>query len=345
MNDPTRVLIFTGAGAGVPLGLPTSTGFAAEVTADAAMVTQCAIGFLQGTSAKDIEWILATLEAFQGERSFIETLLPRFISGPPATAGALAQMKSGLAQYRSDARSEIKRIKKILFDKLGRYDHKKAAVLYRGLLGELKVRYPSFALSMITTNYDLTFENTLEEEGEDAWKEFGISDVDFGFSIRFGKSIYDPKSDFAWKPEIMEFLKIHGSLDWHRDEMRQCVRSGSRTVPDNPDQMAILYPGFKGVPEEKPFSSLHVRLGTRLTQADVVFVLGFAFRDAYINSIFENVVRTRTDLPVYYFNPLPLHEHPKGESLVPRLAEFPNFKHIEKPVEATDTPLGLASLF
>ncbi len=79
----------------------------------------------------------------------------------------------------------------------------------------------------------------------------------------------------------------------------------SNTVPDDPDQMAILYPGFKGVPEVEPFVSLHGRLSTRLADADVVIVIGFAFRDAYINSVFENTMRLKPSLRV--LNSIPFH--------------------------------------
>jgi hypothetical protein len=301
MADPAKVLLFTGAGAGVPLDLPTSTGFGDDVTAGGVAVTKSAIEYPGGESAKDIERILATLASFQGETGFVEYMLPALLSG---IGGAQGNLQHRLALLKAEARAEIKHIKKLIFDKLGRYNRAKAVNLYRGLLAELKNRYRSVAVSIITTNYDLTFENTFVEQGLDVWRALGIEDVDFGFATRFGSLIYDPALDFHWKPEILEFLKVHGSLDWHRDDREECVRSGSNTVPDNPDRMAILYPGFRGVPDMEPFKSLHGRLSARLTQADVVFVLGFAFRDTYINSIFENVLRTRADLHVYYFNPL-----------------------------------------
>jgi hypothetical protein len=341
MTDPTKVLIFTGAGAGVPLDLPTSTQFGDEVTAGGVAVTKSAMEYLGGESAKDIERILATLASFQGERDFVEYMLPNLVSG---IGGAHGVTQQRLAALRAEARAEIKRIKKLIFDKLGSYNHTKAVTLYRGLLTELKNRYPSLALSIITTNYDLTFENTWVEQGPAAWNDLGIDDVFFGFTMSSGRLVYDPVLDFDWKPEILEFLKVHGSLDWHRDDRQECVRSGSNTVPDNPDLMAILYPGFKGVPDMEPFKSLHGRLTERLTRADVVFVLGFAFRDAYINSIFENILRTRRDLPVYYFNPLAMDKQPK-DSMARRFAsEFSNFEHFKKAVEATDKPLDLASV-
>lgn len=72
MTELTKVLLFTGAGAGVPLGLPTSTGFGDEVTAGGMQVTKSAIEFLRGESGKDIERVLATLSAFASETGVAE---------------------------------------------------------------------------------------------------------------------------------------------------------------------------------------------------------------------------------------------------------------------------------
>src|SRR6185437_2388953 len=159
MTGPTKVLIFTGAGAGVPLELPTSTGFGDDVIAGGVAVTRFAIQYLGGESGKDIERILATLASFADETGFVEYLLPNI------TGALAAQTQQQLVTYKSTARAEIKRIKKLIFDKLGRYNHAKAVAVYRGLLTELKTRYGNVAVSIITTNYDLTFENTFVEQG------------------------------------------------------------------------------------------------------------------------------------------------------------------------------------
>ena len=344
MDKHTKVVLFLGAGTGVPIGLPTSTGFTTEVRERALPVTQHIIQYLGGTEAEDIEWLLATLESFQTEVSLTDFLLPQLLRGTPSLpVTAQAHVQQQLAQFKDQARQEVTRIKKIIFQKLNVFDTNKAAALYRGIISELKENYGDVALSVITTNYDLTFESVIEDPKND-WSGFGIKDFEFGFTVKYGRPIYDPDQDFSWQRDRVEYLKVHGSLDWHRDAQGRCSRSMSRTVPDNPDQMAILYPGFKGVPQAEPFSSLHGRLNQRLAEADVVLVVGFAFRDTYINSMFENVLRLRKDdLKLYYVNPLPLEKHPKG-SMAPRLAgQHAGFVVVKKGIDVTDTPLGLAA--
>src|SRR5262249_27813454 len=133
--------------------------------------------------------------------------------------------------------------------------------------------------------YDLTFEGAVQSDSLD-WKDLGIADFDFGFKIRHGVSTYDPSTTDAPGPGVLEYIKLHGSLDWHKNADGLCTRAGLATVPDEPDTMPILYPGYKELPQRDPFLTLHARLHQRLIEARVVVIVGFAFRDAYINSIF-----------------------------------------------------------
>lgn len=341
-----KILVFTGAGISVPLGLPGTTDFMDSVRGGIQNITDYIIEYL-GSSGEDIEWLLSTLETFKSETAFTEFLLPK-ISAAYSNNNSIAQQalplfQSQLAHFKSQATSEITRIKKIIFHKLAQYEPAQARALYLNLVNEVKDTLGDVALSLITTNYDLTFETAIESYPTE-WSAIGINDVDFGFSIQFGRPIYNPSQDFGWNSSIIEYLKIHGSVDWHLDARGKCSRSMSSTVPDDPDQMAILYPGFKGVPEVEPFMSMHGRLNKRLAESDLVIVIGFAFRDTYINSIFENILRFRTDIEMLYFNPIKVDKFPKN-SLVPHLINnYPNFKHIERGIGVNEKSLRLESL-
>ena len=340
-----KILIFTGAGMSVPLGLPTTTDFMTAVNNGIGQITQYIVEYL-GSSGGDIEWLLSTLESFKSETALTEFLLTKIKtshSSNPHIQEVSKIFESQISSFRSQAASEIIRIKKIIFDQLSQYQPEKALALYLNLIKEIKENFGDVALSIITTNYDLTFETAIESY-QSEWITAGINDVDFGFSIQFGRPIYNPSKDFNWDSTIIEYLKIHGSVDWHRDARGKCSRSMSSTVPDDPDQMAILYPGFKGVPELEPFISMHGRLNTRLAEADLVIVIGFAFRDTYINSIFENILRIRKDLEILYFNPVKIDKFPKN-SLVPYLTNnYYNFRHIERGIEVSEKSLQLETI-
>lgn len=302
-----------------------------------------AINYL-GSSGEDIEWLLSTLESFKIETTFADFVTQRILDIEINSNSNYHHLRQNFnsrnSQLKSNAGLEISRIKKIIFQKLAQYKPEQARELYLNLVKEIKDSFGDIALSFITTNYDLTFETAIESYSRE-WAAIGINDIDFGFSIQFGRPIYNPAQDFRWNSSVIEYLKIHGSVDWHLDSRGKCTRSMSNTVPDDPDQMAILYPGFKGIPELDPFISIHGRLSKRLAEADSVIIIGFAFRDAYINSIFENILRFRTDLKIFYFNPIKIGKFPRN-SLVPYLINnYPNFKHIERGISIEENSLKL----
>ena len=327
-----KILLFTGAGMGVPLGLPTTTDFTRDVQKGAKEVTKHVVSYL-GDSGGDIEWVLSTLEGFAKDVAFTEFLLEQIAKTNP--------LRKSIGQLKSDASSENRRIKKLIFNRLAKYDRAAAFRIYPNVLREIRTAFPKAGVSVVTTNYDLTFEAAIQQHA-DGWAELGVSDFSYGFKSEFGLSVYDPDAVYAWESDVVEFVKVHGSLDWHRDSSNRCTRAGLATVPDDPDKMPILYPGYKQVPETEPFASLHGRLHQRLMESSTVLVVGFAFRDAYINNTFDNVLRTRRELPVLYFNPLKPPDFPKDSRLPSFLRRYAAFQHVQRGIEASEEPLGLA---
>jgi hypothetical protein len=335
-ENSKRILVFTGAGIGVPLGLPTTQDFLLDINNHSLEITRLVISYLKAPHNEDIEWILSGLEKVIADHDFNDILMTNCVRNIFQHESHLNAARQRLTDMKSQAITETSRIKKGIFSRLTQFETKNAQTLYEGLISDLNQKYPNCAISVITTNYDLTFEEAMESSA---------TKIEFGFKPAAHKSKYDSDIDFNWKNDSIEFRKIHGSLDWHRDIRGNFVRSGTVTSPDNPDKMAILYPGFKGVPNEETFVSLHNRLRQRLEQADEIFVIGFAFRDEYICSIFENIFLSRPNIRINYINPLDLDKHPI-DSRAPKFASSyrGKFIHIQKKIELSATPLfpGLA---
>lgn len=106
--------------------------------------------------------------------------------------------------------------------------------------------------------------------------------------------------------------------------------------------MLLLYPGFKGTPSNEPYKSFHDALLERLLTADIIYVIGFAFRDEFINNQFDIALKINPDLHVYCFNPVALAKLPV-ESKMPFFVEkYPNkFHHVAKAIAKTDGKLPL----
>jgi hypothetical protein len=342
-----KILVFTGAGISSPLGLPTTIDFLNEINHGAQPITKLAMNYLteKHNRGHDIEWILSMLESFNKETTFVEYALSRFSEEPAEKAlGEKAARK--VAGMKPQAASEITRIKSVIIDKLNQFKSDAAFSLYINLVKQLKELFGESSISIFTTNYDMTFEESVVQY-EPQWEKEGITHIEYGFT-NHGRGArplaYSQEQDFSWDKNAIEYMKIHGSIDWHKGRDGLTIRSGAHFVPRNPDSMLMLYPGFKGVPQEEPFKSLHDRLGRRLKEADIIVVIGFAFRDPYINGMFETALRSRQDARVLYFDPAKEGEYP-ADSHSPRfMSSYKNFVHIPQRIEVGKNPLGALKL-
>ncbi len=188
------------------MGLPISTGFIKDVRDGMQEVTGLAMRYLGGTSSEDIEWVLSTLETFCTDVTFTEHMLPALMAGLSNQQNLQSHIESRLGMFKGQARSETTRIKRLIFEGLAKYDRKKAVALYRNLVSELKAYFGEASFSVMTTNYDLTFETAIEEDSAN-WSIFGIGDFEYGFSNLFGRPVYDSDKDIEWRQDILVYLK------------------------------------------------------------------------------------------------------------------------------------------
>ena len=350
----TKVLIFTGAGASAPLGLPTTVEFNNEIFESPKKITSLTQQYLGEKHGSDIERLLSTLEEFgnsSGLTGFLIENLPPFNITYNNNNNNIGSSSTNTHQHinkhvtglQNDTKSEVKRIKSIVYRKLQHFDKDKAYDLYKNLITEIKKEFNNCSICYSTANYDLTLDSALDNE-RDFTAETGIIDANYGFINKRGRSLYNSNTDYDWPSDHIEYLKVHGSLDWHPAATNgECVKSGSSVNPENPDDMVILYPGFKGIPSKEPFISLHNKLEERLKSSDIVIVIGFAFRDPYINSIFENAIKQTPNKKYILINPTPAQDLP-DDSIVKRLKTHKNFIHIEEKLSTDENPLQLRNL-
>jgi hypothetical protein len=337
-NQLAKICVFTGAGIGVPLKLPTTTEFDA-------VLSEIPVGILKymnlflGDSKNDIEKVLYLLEELVNPTAFIFSYL-QYRASEDGHVNATYNQVAGLKQQASSA---ILNIKSALFDILEKYKIEDAFFLYSNILKEIKSHFNRSAISIFTTNYDLTFENGVYSQKKSI-EDLGIVEIDYGFKFEFGKLLFDSESRFTWQENIIEYLKLHGSLDWNMDINNACIRSGASIKPAKPDDMPLLYPGYKGTPSKEPFVSIHERLYSRLIDADYVFVLGFAFRDPYINNIFEFALRGNKKIKIFIYNPSETKNLPAESALHSFVHRFKNLQHIVKGIELIENPLDLDNL-
>jgi hypothetical protein len=332
-----KILLFTGAGMSVPMGLPAAVGFAKTIKKCDSELFDLLNGHLN-TDANDIEKILYVIEEFVNGSKFYRHILNKYNTPSyPGYKNFIDLLKS----FESKAFSFQQVVKHDIFRILQKFDSEKAFRIYMNLLKSFKMSYNNFSLSVFTTNYDLIFEDFVSENSDEL-EALGYTDFFFGFTTKYGKMVYDKNQNFKWDSNIIEYNKVHGSLDWSKDNKGLVVKTGAITLPAVPDEMPLLYPGYKGTPTDEPFISMHNKLYLRLIECDYAYVVGFAFRDPYINSIFEFALRANPDLKIGCYNLLPLNKLPDESNIKNFVKNNPDqFEYLSKGIEDSENPLDI----
>ena len=331
-----NVLVFTGAGLSKPLGLPTTAEFEEVINKSCSSDVLNELKAHLGDNAKDIEAILSIIGDLQRKDSFVYKYLER-----KKNQSSYSQIFPTLSKFIDNSIQSSIELKKKLYELLTEFNLSKAEALYKAIIAEIKALNSEACVSFFTANYDLTFENAYDNIADDLEKQFGISDVDLGFNIRRHKQHFDIQKGFEWKKDVIEYKKIHGSLDWHYDK-KVCLKSGVSTKPDDPNTMPLLYPGFKGTPAEEPFITLHSQLFQRMMTADLLIFAGFAFRDQYINNLVDMAIMANPSLKVLCYNPAEIKDLPEESMLGMFVGKFKDrFKHIKERIDVKEEPLGI----
>ena len=153
------------------------------------------------------------------------------------------------------------------------------------------------AIEIFTTNYDRVLERVISEAGIHV-KTGRESD---GIQMKLDTALWDTPIESIFDSDRL-LTKLHGSVDWQRSNGEIIM---SPVFTGNHQNHSILYPGYKGKPDQEPFIKFHEHLQLIVQHADIAIFIGFAFRDGYINSILAEL---RPEVPKFVINkddPLP----------------------------------------
>jgi hypothetical protein len=165
-------------------------------------------------------------------------------------------------------------------------------------------------LTFFTTNYDTLLEDALGLE------KFTVVDGFSGGAIAY----WNPQLEFQdlhSLPNKCLLYKLHGSIDWQRDEKKGLIRTryGTKYLANKSDIM--IYPqATKYVETQKdPFSYLFNGFRNALNSADnnVLTTCGYSFGDDHINAEIEAALSSRNNsTTIVAF----AKENPEGDIIV-----------------------------
>ena len=302
------IMLFLGAGASKPLGIPTMEGFTDAIIQeykDPNAKMGPLIRAIQSQIARmglkaDIEGVLTVLQAkAKPEKSWedVAALMTFFPDDfKDIDEHALAWVV-------------IFEIQKIIYKKCMQIDHERAIRLFGKLWDALTTNvllpspggggyqgmYPQYLVSKIfTTNYDLSVETFLRRKKiafDDGFHEDEVGDNTFNGNWTRGISLY----------------KLHGSVNYYLKDMK-IVRSNepletTTIYGEKVEGPRMIYPTGEKYATRSPFYEYLGQLRQTLLNERVCIVIGYSFRDIAINNAFLDGMSRNPNLRIILVGP------------------------------------------
>ncbi|MEB7406494.1 SIR2 family protein [Enterococcus hirae] len=182
-----------------------------------------------------------------------------------------------------------------------------------------KVKKPN-KLSIITTNYDTLFEEAAEMIGFTVLDGFTFSynpyfDSDI-FEWNFVKDIPNVKTnELEYKKNVVNLLKIHGSLTWEKAKKGNRIR---RKIKTNVDVPIMVFPSSNKYMQsyEEPYFELFTKFQELLKRPNTLLITtGFSFADNHIAKMVTQAIKSNAGLAVLISDYNIDQAHPNWEEL------------------------------
>jgi len=148
----------------------------------------------------------------------------------------------------------------------------------------------SHAVEIFTTNYDLLFEQALEQAKAPYFDGFTGAREPF----------FDPSSvaNDDLPPRWTRLWKLHGSLGWKSNSREEVIRTGE------PSATHLVFPEHLKYEQTQkaPYAALFDRLRAFLMLSDTILVaIGFSFADAHISARIDECLSANPSASVFAF--------------------------------------------
>lgn len=169
-------------------------------------------------------------------------------------------------------------------------DFKQSSAYYKKLT---EIGY-NFPLKVFSLNYDMCVEQNVEADGKKL--ERGFRD-DRLWDYRRYDSNRDENVDFY-------LYKLHGSLDWKRDEEERLTYvDGVQTI--DPLDMQIIFGVQNKLQSYDPFNFYFYEFRQACFEAELIIVSGYGFMDKHINDNLINAFKINPDRKLLINNLVP----------------------------------------
>lgn len=165
-------------------------------------------------------------------------------------------------------------------------------------------------LSIVTTNYDVMFEGAAKELGYTIIDGFTFSDEPYFDSDEFEwqlvRRIPNVKTkELEYKPNVLNLLKIHGSITWKYDEETNKVLRKSKTFPVG-QRPLMIFPSSQKYAQTytEPYFDLFTKFQDLLRENNTLLITsGFSFGDEHIAQMIESAIKRNKGLELLVTDP------------------------------------------
>lgn len=143
-------------------------------------------------------------------------------------------------------------------------------------------------LCVVTTNYDTLLEDAADKQGYTVFDGFSFSRIpkfdDDMFEWHLSKHVSNVKTrENIYKDQVIDLLKIHGSLTWRRSEDGESVIRLAKGTEGEP---VMIFPSSSKYMQsyQQPYFELFSRFQELLKQPNTLLITsGFSFADDHIS--------------------------------------------------------------
>lgn len=158
-------------------------------------------------------------------------------------------------------------------------------------------------LSIVTTNYDVLFEEAAMSENYTVFDGFTFSEkpvFDEGmFDWNLVREIPNIHTkEVEYKDKVINLLKIHGSLTWEKGEDGQILRKDKGSI-DEIDKMVMIFPSSDKYAQsyQAPYFELFAKFQELLRRPNTLLIsTGFSFSDDHIAQMVIEAVKNNPGL-------------------------------------------------
>ena len=288
------VVLFTGAGASVPLGMPAMKEFRKQLSDRLPgslklpwdiVVELTAVYYDVDLDDVDIEQVLTYIEDSLFTYSALVKIWAKTEEREDSpTIRELERFRDSLLQLRTYILDEICATYRAP-------DPAEALRCYDPLFKMLRATTGQSYTSVFTTNYDLTFE-VLGEWSPETYEVFdGFQVDDSGQETWKGKYLASSEAK-----HVISLWKLHGSTSWQEDEAKRPVtKAPPSTYIQGDKTTSIIYPTKTKAKTQglfgRPSNQAYGRLGSLFAQSGAVgilLVIGYGFGDDEIRGDIED---------------------------------------------------------